>query len=309
MFVLRMFKCLNVRNSVFVRYRTVLIAVLGLFYSCTPKPIDITINKFEPKLVVSSQIIPGSIMIVSLTKSFSALSNTESTDTSVSNNFLQGVLVKNAVVTVSHGNKIDTLSMISPGIYASLNILQENYGFYVLKAKDPQSGMEVTASSTLLPKVTFDTITPVITKGMKDTAISIKYTLLDNPNEDNWYVINYIKKNHTTSGANLDINNAFSLGSNKILTEFELLSDKTFENHKFEQETILTDVNPSDSIAVTIANISEGYYQFLTAYKRAGSVFNQFTGEPINYPTNVTGGYGYFNTHYPDVHYFYLKNY
>ena len=313
-FVIRLFGCSNVRccfsrNHDYFQYRTILILMLGLFYSCTPKPIDININKFKPKLVVSSHIIPGSIMIMSLTKSFSALSSTEATDTSVSSNFLQGVLVSNAEVTVTHGNKIDTLRMLTPGIYGSVSLLQEDYGFYILKARDPLSGMEVIASSTLLPKVFFDTITPVKSAVMLDTTVSIKYTLLDNPNEDNWYVVNYIKKNLNTSGANLDINNAFSLGSNKILTEFELLSDKTFENHRFEQETILTDVNPSDSIAVTIANISEGYYQFLTAYKRAGSVFNQFTGEPINYPTNVTGGYGYFNTHYPDVHYFYLKNY
>jgi hypothetical protein len=65
----------------------------------------------------------------------------------------------------------------------------------------------------------------------------------------------------------------------------------------------------SDTIGVSVSNISQGYYEFLDLYGRAGSPLTQITGEPIDYPTNVTNGYGYFTTHVPDLHVFDLNEY
>ena len=278
------------------------------FVACTPKPIDIDVAPAKPKLVVASQIIPNKIIIVALSKSFSALSNpTNNGNDSVSQNFLDSILVEHAFVTVSYMNTTDTLFKIASGIYASVNTLQYDHGTYTLYAKDSVTGEEIHASSVLLPLVPFDTVYPVIDKTTIDSLVSVKFEFTDNPNEKNWYVINYILKKQ--SGTNFDINSYFSVGSNKILTEFRLLSDQTFENSKYSGQNKLQGVNPTDTLAVTISNISEGYYQFLTAYKRTGNIFNQITGEPINYPSNVINGYGYFNTHYPSVHIFDLKNY
>ena len=33
----------------------------------------------------------------------------------------------------------------------------------------------------------------------------------------------------------------------------------------------------------------------------------EFIGEPLNYPTNVVGGRGYFNLYVPDVRFFILE--
>lgn len=275
-----------------------------LLSACLPKPIDIDIEPYQPKLVVSSQIIPGRVMIVALTKSFSALSNSTEADT-VPATFLDSILVSDAIVTVNYLGNTDTLFMITPGIYASINTLQYSYGVYTLSAKDPASGLEITATSTLLPKVDFDTAYPVITRAVGDTSIKVKFEFDDLP-EKNWYAINYYVKRN---GTGIDINSIFSAGSNKVLTELELLSDLTFSDSHYTGETTLSGIGFTDTIAVSIANISEGYFEFLTAYKRAGGLFNQLTGEPVNYTSNVIGGHGYFNTHYPDIRVFDLNNY
>jgi hypothetical protein len=275
-----------------------------LLSACLPKPIDIGIEPYQPKLVVASQIIPGKTMIVALTKSFSALSNSTQGDT-VPAHFLDSVLVSNALVTVSYLGNTDTLWMVTPGIYASINTLQYSYGTYSLYAKDPATGLEISAVSTLLPKVSFDTVYPAITRLPGDTSIKVKFEFND-LSEKNWYAINYYVKRH---GTGFDINSIFSVGSNKILTELELLSDLTFSDPHYVGETLLSGIGPTDTIAVSIANISEGYFQFLTAYKRAGGLFNQITGEPVNYSSNVINGHGYFNTHYPDVRIFDLHHY
>ncbi len=275
-----------------------------LLSACLPKPIDIEIEGHRPTLVVSSQIIPGQTMIVALTRSFSALSNSTQGDT-VASNFLDNVLVSDALVTVSYLGETDTLYMLTSGIYISTNTLQYSYGTYSLYAKDPATGMEITAESSLLPKVPFDTVYPVITRNPGDTTVRVEFEFSDLP-EKNWYAINYYVKR---SGTGFDINRIFSVGSNKVLTELELLSDLTFDDNVYSNETQLSGIGPTDTIAVAIANISEGYYQFLTAYKRAGGLFNQITGEPVNYPSNVIKGHGYFNTHYPDIKVFDLHNY
>ncbi len=71
-------------------YTWVFILLLG-FAACTPEPIDIDIPQADPKLVVYSQALPDQALIVTLSKSFSALStpnddNVDSTKTDSLNN-------------------------------------------------------------------------------------------------------------------------------------------------------------------------------------------------------------------------------
>lgn len=287
---------------------SILFIALGLalsFSSCIPKPIDIDIVPPKPRLVVSSQIVPNKTMFVALTRSFSALSQTAHTSSGV--NYVDSIVTKNALVTVSYNGKKDTLYMLVPGIYASTNTLLDNYGEYTLYAKDYTSGLEATAKTTLLPAVKFDTIIPTVTKTQKDTVVGLTYTFTDIVGVENYYVVSYFLKK-TSSKASIDINSYFSRGSNQ-LKDIDLLSDKTFEGpiHTFTRN--LPGVGATDTLAVVISNISKGYYDFLSTYKRAGDWFNQLTGEPINYPSNVIGGYGYFNAYFSDYKIFYLKDY
>jgi hypothetical protein len=56
-----------------------------------------------------------------------------------------------------------------------------------------------------------------------------------------------------------------------------------------------------------LASISKPYYDFLKVRSDNRFSFVEFAGEPINYPTNVQGGYGFFNLHTPDVRIFVLE--
>ncbi|MBI3510449.1 MAG: DUF4249 family protein [Bacteroidetes bacterium] len=276
--------------------------------NCRPKPIDIGVAPAPSKLVIASQIIPNSVMVVGLTKSFSALSSGGNQDT-LQNNFIDSILVSNAIVTVTHPGGTDTLYMLTPGIYASLNILLVDFGTYTIHAKDPSTGEEVTATTELLPKEIFDTIYPYIGTDpiTADSAPYIHYELTDFPNEQDYYVACYYRKSSDTSM--FDLNNYFTQGTNQ-LSAFDLITDQDFDQDgKLTRNQQLSGVGINDTIACTISHITKGYYEFLTAYKRSSSLFNQLSGEPINYPSNVEGGYGYFATHFPDVRYFYLVNY
>lgn len=278
-----------------------------LLSSCTPKGIDIDVEPAESKIVVASQIIPQKNIVVSLTKSFSPLEPIATAE-QVSEELLNQFLVNNAFVTITYNGQTDTLDMLIPGIYISTNTLLTNYNNYALNVYEPSTGLSASALTTMLPQVPFDTVYPIITRTPQDTTVAIRYILTDNPDEENYYVINYILK-QSSGGANLDISSYFGNGTNKILASYELLNDASFTNNVYSHLTALEDVTPNDSIAVEVANITRGYYEFLTASKRTGGLLTQLTSEPIHFPTNVLNGYGYFNAYYPSARIFSLSEY
>jgi hypothetical protein len=277
-----------------------------LLLACEPQPIPITLADPPLKLVVSSQIIPDRIMVVALTRTFSTLEGASQLD-SLSDEFIDKILVQDALVTVGYGNKTDTLRMVSRGIYASANTLQSDYVSYTLYARDPQTGETVTATSAMQPEVRFVRVEPDVVYVDGDVEVDVSYSFRDDPAVKNWYLVNFYKKINL-SRDRLDINNYFGRGSNEEL-EFDLISDENLKDPDYSALRKLKGVEASDSIAVSISNVSQGYYDFLTLYKRAGNVITRISGEPIEYPTNVVNGYGYFTTHKPDIRFFDLNNY
>lgn len=274
--------------------------------SCRPKPIDIDIDPPEQEIVVASQILPNRIMLISLTRSFSALAVDVDQD-SLSNDFLADLLVDSAEVTVSYAGNTDTLFNIGNGVYGSLNTLQLPNEYYTLSVFDSTSQKRVTAQTPMLPLIGFDSLLPIVERTAEDTIIKVDYTFTD-PTGDNYYVINVVKRNSDTSSVGIDINSFFSVGLN-VITQTELLSDKTFDGPVKSEQLILENVSAEDSIVVTLANISKEYFEYLQASQRSQGLLSQVTQEPINRPSNVNGGYGFFNAYYPDVNIFDLNDY
>jgi len=293
------------RTKKTVRALLLLPLLAALAVGCLPPPIDIDVKPAEPRMTVASQVFGTQGLIVALSRSYSPLDTAGDND-SLTNDFLNQILVSNALVTVSYGSSTDTLTMISPGLYLNLLTPLNDYTTYTIRAKDPVSGLEVWAATTLMPRVNFDTVFPYIQR-QQDTLVFMRYQLRDNTSEENYYVVNFIKK--VQGDSTFDINSVFSAGSNQLLTEFDLLDDQAFENGFLDTETLLTQAGQHDTVAAVVSSITKGYYEFLSAYKRSGSIFNQLTGEPINYPTNVNGGHGYFTLHRQDVHVFDLNDY
>ena len=274
-----------------------IISLALLIVACQTKPLEVSIPQQEQKTVVFSQVIPGRIMIVALTKSFGALELQQDEGDTVGTDFLAKLLEQNAQVTVSYDGNTDTLFQIDSGLYASINTPQNANMVYDLKIIN-DLGEEVTASEYMLPKVDFTEVTPSIEKG-EDTITTINYTFADIPNQDNWYMVNFYRQGQNLNG--IDVNSIFANGSNNLVRT-EIISDATFDQTYEGKSTFEGfEMSATDTIAVTISNINEDYFRFLDLRKRGGNIFSEVTREPISYPSNVNNGYGFFNTHYPDI--------
>ncbi|MFM7023980.1 MAG: DUF4249 domain-containing protein [Flavobacteriales bacterium] len=269
--------------------------------ACRPTPLGIDVNPQPPKLVVASQIIPSNVMAVLVTRSFSALEAGTFVDGSgqVSPGFVDKIIVKDAFVTVSYGGIIDTLFGVDtiPGVYVSAKTLQIPYQHYTLRVYDPKLNESISAETEMLPAVQIDTIYAV---GKSDSTVSLKFRFTDLPGQ-NWYLFNVYKASQQSGLANLDVNTVpFDVGENQLL-QSQLITDLVYNNNHIEITTTVPGVSPTDTIGVTFANITEGHFEFLSAQSGTGDLFGQFFHEPVNIPTNVMNGFGYFSAYDPDV--------
>ncbi|MBI3233499.1 MAG: DUF4249 domain-containing protein [Bacteroidetes bacterium] len=274
-----------------------------LIQACIPKPLDVELEMQKPKLVISSLIIPNSVMLVSISKSFSSLNN-PSNGAGGDSTFYQNFIVEHALVTVAYAGRIDTLRAVGGGVYASLNTLQISNEVYHLYAKDSVTGEEVIAESRMMPQVKFDEVAPYIVRTAEDTTVKIKYKFTDIPNEENYYMVNYSSRSTSLSVAiNSKVIGGGQFSANDLFTDV----DKDKDGFIKVDQTL--NIPQHDTLYMQLVHISRGFYDFMNAYQRSGKLINQATGQPINFPTNVTGGYGYFNTHYPDPYIFDLNKY
>ena len=278
-----------------MKYLVLLIAIIT-FTACQPKPIDIEVEQAPPKLVIYSQVIPNSVMLIYVSKSFGALDYSENDKADTSRNaLLDRIMVKNANVSISYNGITDELKAIPeiPGLYASITIPQFINTEYKLSVIDPETALSIKSKSTMLKQIPFDEVSAKVGEGEDsiNTIVSVKFT--DPADEINWYMINIYGNNKE----NDDPNNIFmkSTGNNVIA----LLDDQGFNGEQFIGEQIMYQW-VSDTVFASISNISQQYYDYLVLHKKGGSAINQIFAEPINYPTNIEGGYGFFNTHYPD---------
>jgi hypothetical protein len=267
---------------------------IALTISCVPDPIDIDVKPADPKLCISSVVLGNNGIVIGLTRSYSPLEQSPENDT-LGQDLINQILASGATVTISYASQIDTLYEVSPGIYANLFTTINEGVTYTLRAYDPMLDENVTATTVMQPEAVLDTVYPYIDRTTDDSLVHFKFTLYDNTSAENYYVVNFIKK--VQGDSTFDINSVFAAGSNEVLTEFELYDDQAFTNGVLNKDVIVFSADQTDTVAVTVSEISKGYYEFLTAMKRSSSIFNQLTGEPITYPSNVEGGFGYFTMH------------
>ena len=278
--------------------------ILGLialiFGGCTPKPLKVNLPQAETKLVVASQVVPNAGMVVAVSKSFSALDNTgkENGDTTNSGNSLDEYLDSGAEVTITYNGITEKLygDTSLPGIYVNPFIPQLFDVEYTLKVFDPETGLRVQASAVMLPRVFFDTVYAVRGSGSDSEHVFLHYTISDPPDRPNWYMLNIYDaaQKDSTDGQG----GPFSNGGKRNLTI--AFSDAAFEGQTYNNVVNLYYWN-TDSLVASVANISEDYYNYLNARERGGGIAASLFNDPVNYPTNVQGGYGFFTTHVPDI--------
>ncbi|MEX2234754.1 MAG: DUF4249 domain-containing protein [Cyclobacteriaceae bacterium] len=266
---------------------------LLLGVSCLPDPLEVTsVPKAGTQLVISSQIIPDQSLVVLVTKTFGALDASNDSDPE---DLLDFIAVNDALVTLEGPNGLDTLALLTNGTYGGVLIPFEAGEVFSLYVKSVELG-EVHATTVVKPKVDFTNIdAELYYNGFNDTLAQITYTLSDAP-EPNWYMINVQEVEREDLIANLLNPRAFTI----------LVPDDEFNGESYSERfrVFPRDYQPGDTIAVSLSNISEEYYGFMKLRIDNRLSLVEFISEPINYPSNVVGGKGYFNLYIPDVRVF-----
>lgn len=278
--------------------KKVFIFILLLFglIACIPEPIEIDVQSAESKLVVFTHIVPDNIMLVALSKSFSVLEGNTEED-------YENLLVSGATVKILFDGKTFDFYELRPGIYASYTQayqIDQEYELVAYIGKDT-----IRSKTKMLPKVNFTNVIPRVEKMTADTNIFLNLEFQDLPNVSNWYLINIYRKQAVMDS--IDNVNYFSFGNNQLAKSI-LVSDKEFSG-VYKRELLVNELFPKDSIAVTLSNINQTYFNYLGYRVSGGTVLNQLNIEPVTYPTNIINGYGFFNTHFPDIKFFDLGQY
>ena len=274
--------------------------------SCRPEPLEIILPEQDPQVVVFSQLFPGPLVTVVLSQTLDALAFNEEEGDTLNEAGWQTLLINHASVSISYGDQVEALVPIDFGVYGSINIPQIENETYTLKVSTPQ-GQDLTASSKLLPNVSFASIEPEVISQGEDTLVQVHYEIADLP-ESNWYLLNF----YTNNRENKIFNNALDTlleGEGSYLKHTELIANRGESNYNNTGTIRLPTVQASDSLFVSLANISEDYYRYLEIRKTATSLFTELTKEPINSPSNVDGGLGFFNLYFPTVYYFDLNEF
>jgi hypothetical protein len=291
-----------------VNRNSILIMMSILTISCR-KPLEIDIPQTKPQLAIFSQIIPNQIVAITVTRSFTAL--TDIVSSTSPDNSLKGVLVSRALVTISHNQITDTLKKLTDGLYGALNIsllVGENYE---LNVWDSTSGEHINSFAKVLPIVE-DSLKINVTRNVSDTSYSINIKMKDNPALDEYYYFNVsnLGKNDLLNQASTFFSTVNSNRNFILTTDREAINGFVQKEYLSgsNTENLLTSTN-KDSVSIVVASISKDYYDFLNAYQKGNSFFAQIFGEPINYPSNINNGVGIFTAHLPKFYFIDLKDY
>jgi hypothetical protein len=261
---------------------------------CIPDPLPVgKLPQADTKIVVSSQIVPGQGLVVLVTKSVGALDAGRNSDPQA---LLEQMMIADAIVTLHHPGKVDTLTNLGSGLYGAtgLNLLQAVT--YTLQVKTTTLG-EVSASSQAPVRVPFTSVSTSLYPLGPDSLVHVDYSLQD-PVGKNYYMVSVQKFSRKQDLSNLLNPRVFT----------HLVTDEAFDGQHFEEDfkTLFQKFSKGDSIAVVMSNVSADYYAFLKI-RNDRFRFSEFASEPMNYPTNVIGGYGFFNLHAQDARVFVLE--
>jgi hypothetical protein len=265
-----------------------------LLTSCLPDPLEVDgIPVVKPQIVVSSQIIPDQSLVILLTKTFGALDASDDSDPQA---LLDQIAVTDATVTLRHRDITDTLLPLGNGFYGGAMINFEIGTDYTLNVESESLGT-VTSTTQVKPQVLFEDLEAYLYfDGYDDTLAQVTYRINDPPAK-NWYMLNVLKVERQELTENL-LNPR---------DHIRLKDDADFDGDPGETFQVFPrEFSEGDTIAVYLSNINKDYYDFIQLRLDNRFSLVEFISEPLNYPTNVQGGRGYFNLYVPDIRFLIL---
>ncbi|MEP4532782.1 MAG: DUF4249 family protein [Cyclobacteriaceae bacterium] len=292
------------------RYLYSIIIGLLIFETACVEDVLIEVDPAPPKIVVSSLFIPDSIIIVTATRSFSALSGKNLQ--ALEDDLINSLLLDRALVTISSDTQTDTLFKLSPGVFVGALKDARPYDVFELNIFDSLTMSSARSVTELKEQVRFDSVSLNREVSNGDTTSFLYYQFRDPAEDENWYLVQGFELPRLPNFDNVqfdvengdvilspDTSNQVFFQPDVTLLFSDLISDLTLENDTVKSREELGFYQPRDTVVFVMINIDEGYYDFLQARKRSGGILQSLTREPVNHPSNVENGYGYFTMHLP----------
>ncbi|PWJ34199.1 DUF4249 domain-containing protein [Sediminitomix flava] len=265
--------------------------------SCMPEPLAVVDFPAPPnEIVVSSQYIPSEYVTIALTKTFDArlIGEASKDPAEIFQKYEDQIVLKDAEVILASNHAHDTLEILGSGLYAALGVMElEELETYALKIKDV-NGKELYAESKVLPRVNFDKIEADLVQKNDEMNLAIEFSF-DDPDQDNWYMMSIQRVSMSQSQKIEDfiMDQPFTF----LFTDKDIPED----GRPMYLETFYQNYNPSDTLMISMANISQEYHEYLELRNQSQGIVNDVLIEPVNYPSNVTNGLGFFNLHLSDI--------
>lgn len=262
-----------------------IIYLMAMLSGCVPDPLPVdNVPVPENTVVVGSQILPEQFLAVAVTRNFNALDGGREDDYG---ELVASLLVNNLDLTVEVADEVYQLDNSAFGLYTGEDVPRLTGETYTLAFENPFNQELVRASAELLPFVGFDSVGIFVEINEFDSIVNVSMKLQDPPGP-NWYM----------STVQL-INEEFDFNVSPFT---ELFTDEGQDGElmNYDYRVFFRDYAPGDTVLVSVANISQDYYDFLDL-RGTRRPFVGSLGEPINYPTNVENGLGYFHMHIADT--------
>ncbi len=251
--------------------------------SCELFELPIKVDPADEALVISSVMINDETMIVTVTRSFSPLSGRSVN--SLEEDLIASLFVLDGRVLVSNSLTSDTLPALGiPGFYGGESPESAAESLIHLSVYDSTTGLSVQATAKRMEPITIDTATY--------DRVHRLHVWIDDPVGPNYYALHVY--NVPVGGDELD---SLFFRDSDLLLHSAVFTDRVAQNGQLSRQIALDPGIAGDSVIVVLSNIEEGYYRFLDARRRTGGLIASLANEPINAPTNITGGYGYFSAH------------
>ena len=272
---------------------SVCVFIILLLNACVPDPLEVDgVPLPEEQVVVGSQLIPDQFVAVSLSRNFTALDAGPNSDL---DSVLQSILITDVELTLKVNGTNFLMTEIVDGIYGVNEIPQEPGTKYTLSFTNPINGQLSQASTEVLPFIGFSYVKPEMFITSYDTLLRVGFSIQDPPGA-NWYMLNIQQ-----IGLSIDL-------AERPFTQ--LYDDNDVNDGLLEDEftVLFREFESQDSVLISMANISREYFEFLELRNNQQFLLLDALGEPVNYPTNVSNGLGFFNVHIPDIRFFILDD-
>jgi len=247
---------------------------LVFLMSCNlSKDIEIDLPEYDRQPVVECYLEPGKPFRLLMTRSYAFFDTL-----GLSSNFLQNTLLDSALVTISYNGQTDTLKnqfvpVLNPVKffnYVGENLVPATPGTeFVLNIRLAEGG-EITATTTMLPKVAIDSIVVEFSAELDTLARMLTY-ITDDQNQENFYrrLLNY--------------------------SSLDSFPDQDFlVTDRFSQTALIAfgtgyELAEGDTVFNTIYHVTRDYYDFAESVQLAVSGNLNPFAQPSPIKSNVRG--------------------